>query len=175
MRVVLRPATRSARARAGRTVRWLLLPLAALALGYLLWPYVTVWRLDIALRTGDAQAFTGLVDIAAVRGEIKKKLNKDAESRIATVSDGFIRWLQQGIKDLGSDAVDEAVTPAWVRGRLLAHTPGVGPRGFLGEVSYAFFESLGRFRFTVGAPDDEPVQVELDLGLDGWQITAVYY
>ena len=88
----------------GRTARWTValkrvsLLTGALLLAYLLWPYAVLWRLDAAVRSANPEDLAALVDLGAVRGEIKRKLNKDADSTIDRLSDRFIGWLQEGIQ-----------------------------------------------------------------------------
>lgn len=166
------PLFRRTRRRSGRRLWWLI-PLAALALAYLAWPYATLWRLDRAVRSDDPGVLSELVDLASVRTEIKRKLNKDARSRIGPVSDRFIRWLQAGIQDLGSDAVDRMVTLAWVREQLLAHSPGGASEGFLGEISFAFFEAPDAFQARIGPADQTAVRVHLDRQGLAWRIAAI--
>ena len=161
------------RSRVGRRRPWrLLLPVLAV-LGFLAWPDVSLWRLSVAVTDPDSSALAPLVDLEAVRGEIRRKLNKTASSSIGKVSDPFIQWLDRGLQRLGSGALDQLVTLAWVRERLGANSP---PRqGFLGQVSYAFFDSPGGFAVRIGGPGQAPVH--LRLGLEGykWMLVAVYY
>lgn len=159
-----------------KTVRVLGVALLAMAVPlvfYLAWPYVSLLRLDQALRNNDMAALAELVDLDAVRGEIKKKLNKDADSAIGDMSDPFIRWLQRGIQTLGSGALDQLVILPWVRARLLDH--GNGDEGFLGQVSYAFFDALDGFVVRIGPAASTPVHLRLTLRGTQWRVSAVYY
>lgn len=120
-------------------------------------------------------ALARLVDLTSVRAEIKKKLNKDANSTVGKLSDSFIRWLQDGIGVMGSQAVDQLVTLPWVRERLLAHSVDAAGEGFLGQVTYAFFDAPDGFVVRIGSVSADPVQLRLSLrGLD-WRVSAVYY
>jgi len=177
------PATRPIRQVAGRALvrrrpgvvrlkRWTL-ALGLLALVYLAWPYLALWRLSQAAADPDPQALAARVDLEAVRGELRRKLNKDSPSAIGTLSDPFLSWLDQGIQRLGTGALEELVTLAWVRGRLGAHAaPG---QGFLPQVAYAFFDAPGGFAVRLGPA--RPGQVHLRMDLQGyrWVVTAVYY
>lgn len=142
-------------------------------LAYLAWPYVSLWRLSAALSDPDSSALAPLVDLDAVRGEIHRKLNKTASSAIGKVSDPFIVWLERGIQRLGTGALEQLVTLAWVQERLGANSPP--GQGFLGQVSYAFFDSPGGLAVRIGGPGQTPVH--LRLGLEGyeWKLVAVYY
>jgi len=146
----------------------------AVLLSYLAWPYAVLWRIDQAARSGDMVALADLVDVASVREEIKKKLNKDADSTIGVLSDAFIRWLEGGIEVMGSQAVDRLVSLSWVRTLLLSHGTGSG-EGFFGQISYAFFDAPDGFIARIGPASDSPVQLRLSFrGLE-WRISAVYY
>jgi len=159
-----------------KTVRVLgvaLLATAVLLALYLAWPYVSLWCLDQAVRNNDTAALAEHVDLDAVRGEIKKKLNKDADSAIGDMSDPFIRWLQRGIQTMGGDALDQLVILPWVRARLRDH--GNGEEGFLGQVSYAFFDAPDGFVVRIGPAANTPVHLRLTLRGTQWRVSAVYY
>ncbi len=98
-----------------------LLLVTVLLLAYLAWPYATLWRIDRALRNDDSAALAELVDLDAVRGAIKTKLNKDADSSIGDLSDSFIRWLQERNRGRGQ------------RRRGAACDPRLGTRAALGQ------------------------------------------
>jgi hypothetical protein len=164
--------------RGSRNVRALglvLVVVGVLLLLYLAWPFATLWRVDQAVRGGDMEALAALVDLESVRAEIKKKLNKDANSTVGKLSDSFIRWLQDGIGVMGSQAVDRLVTLPWVRERLLAHGAGSSEEGFLGQVTYAFFDAADGFMVRIGSNSEDPVQLRLSLSGLNWRVSAVYY
>jgi len=166
--------TPSRRPRAARTLRRVLLSALALLLVYMASPYAALWRLDRAVRDQDPAALAALVHLEGIRGEIKQKLNKDADSTIGALSDPFIRWLEEGIKATGSDAVDRLVTLDWVAQRLLE--PAAEARGgFLGEVSYAFFDAPDGFRVRIGSEPENPVHLRLRLSGLHWRVAAIYY
>jgi hypothetical protein len=152
-----------------------LLAVTALLLAYASWPYATLWRLDAAARSTDLRGLATLVDIHAVRGELKRKLNKERTSSIDRLSDPFIRWLEDGIQTLGSEAVDRLVTLEWVRERLRSPAPPATDGGFIGRVTRARFDGPTSFRLTIGAQDALPVQMRMRLRGTGWQVSTVYY
>jgi hypothetical protein len=153
----------------------LVLLAAALLLAFLAWPYATLWRLDRAARSGDPAALADLVDLDAVRGEIKRKLNKDADSTIGDLSDPFIRWLGEGIEVMGNDAIDRLVTLPWVQARLLDPRSGDGTAGFLRQVTYAFFDAPDGFVVRIGPATGNPVHLRLTLRSLRWRLSAAYY
>jgi AcrR family transcriptional regulator len=155
-----------------RLLRWLV-PLLLLGVALLLWPYLSLWRLNALVMGQPPAALEPLVDIEAVRDEIRRRLNKDANSHIGEVSDPFIEWIEQGIRRSGDDTLEQGVTLAWLHARLSGHA--VTEQGFLPAVSYAFFDSLDGFLVCIGAPDDSPTYLRLQPGLFGWRVTAAYY
>ena len=157
------------RSRVGRRRPWwLLLPVLAL-LGFLAWPYVSLWRLSAAASDPDPSALAPLVDLDAIRGEIRRKLNKTASSAIGKVSDPFIQWLERGILQLGTGALDQLVTLAWVQERLGANSPP--GQGFLGRGRICLLRLRrgvrGPHRWArsgPGAPAPRPARLRLEAG-----------
>ncbi|MCG7896779.1 MAG: DUF2939 domain-containing protein [Candidatus Thiodiazotropha taylori] len=141
---------------------------------FLAWPYTAVYRLEQALIYDDQQALQQMIDVEAVREQIKRKLNKNVESNIGDVSNGFIDWLQSGIQRLGSNAVDEMVDLNWVVRQLRAHNPRFDKGGVYDKLTYAFFDGPDRLLLRIGELDDSPVHAHLSLQGTNWRITAVY-
>ena len=148
--------------------------LLMLFLAYLAWPYFVLRQLNTALVTSDMAALGQLVDLPAVRREIVKKLNKDVDSAVGEVSNAFVDWLQDGIRRLGSGAVDRLVTLDWVRAQLLAKTPAGSDQGFLPLMSYAFFDAYDRFFVRIGEFGEAPVHFRMRLEGIEWRVSAVY-
>jgi hypothetical protein len=164
-------------------LRWLGVGLLIGVSLYLTSPYLSLWRLDQTAVNGPTAALESLVDLDAIREQIRRRLNKDQESAIGEVSDTFIDWVQQNIRRNGEDAFSQAVSLAWVRQRLLAH--GDGQQGFWHAMSYAFFETPTRFRVRIGAQaqddaskdaDGPPaVNLLLERGWLRWRLSAISY
>ncbi|MCU7917762.1 MAG: DUF2939 domain-containing protein [Candidatus Thiodiazotropha sp. (ex Dulcina madagascariensis)] len=144
------------------------------AAAFLIWPYTAVYRLDQALQRNDHRALAELIDVEAVRDQIKRKLNKNLESTIGDVSSGFIDWLQNGIQRLGADAVEQMVDIGWIAAQLRAHNRKPGEGGILDRMTYAFFDGPDRLLLRIGEWDDNPVHAHLSLQGADWRITAVY-
>jgi hypothetical protein len=166
--VVARPR----RGRWPRALRYALV-LGIVAFSFMLWPYVALWRIDRAAVQEGAAGLAPFVDLAAVREEILRKLNKDAVSPIGPLSDPFIQWIGNGIMSNGREAITKLVTLEWVRARLL--TGASGDAGFLDRISYAFFDSPRGFQVRIGPADADPTHVHLRLQGLQWQINALYY
>jgi hypothetical protein len=160
------------RVRRGRLRRALApILLVLLALAYLAWPYVALWRLDRALVHNDRRTLARLVDLGAVRGEIARKLNKDEKSSLGPPSDAFIAWLEQGIRRNGTAALERRVDHDWVRARLLSHSPPGG--GLLSALTLAFFDDPLHFAVRIGPADQAPVHLRLTFDGLGWRVTAL--
>ena len=141
---------------------------------YVAWPYYAVWRLEQAVILEDRQALDRLVDLEAVRDQIKHRLNKEVDSTGVDVSNAFVDWLQDGIRRMGAGAIDRLVTLEWVRQQLLSKNgPDQGP-GFVDQVTYAFFERPDAFLIRVGELGEDPVHVRLTLSGFSWRVTALY-
>jgi hypothetical protein len=141
---------------------------------FVAWPYTAVYRLEQALLQDDRQLLSEMIDVAAVREQIKRKLNKNVESNIGDVSNGFVDWLQNGIQRLGANAVDEMVDLNWVIRQLRLHNQRIDQGGIYDQLSYAFFDGPNRLLLRIGALDENPVHVHLSLQGTSWRITAVY-
>jgi hypothetical protein len=145
-----------------------------LACAYTAWPYYHVWRLDQAIVLGDRQAMSQLVDLDSVREQIKRRLNKEVNSSVGDVSNAFVDWLQDGIRRMGDQAVDNLVTLEWVREQLLSkNRPGDTP-GFIDRIDYAFFDRPDGFLIRIGELDEDPVHLRLNLRDFAWRVGAVY-
>jgi hypothetical protein len=137
-------------------------------------PYYCVWCLEQAVVANDTAALSEWVDLAAVREQIKRRLNKEVDSAVGDVSNAFVEWMQDGIARMGSEAVDQLVTLEWVRGQLLSKNDANDAPGFIQHISYAFFEWPSGFFIRIGELGAEPVHVRFSLQWPWWRVTAVY-
>src|ERR1700733_1747706 len=121
--------------------RWpLLATLLAVGVGYVAYPYVTLYRLGVAIKGADATTLEALVDWPAVREGIKEDvcdLADDAPGqKTGAELPAFGASFMRGIS---SSAIDQAVTPE----ALLAATSTLPanrppPRGADVHVNWAF-------------------------------------
>lgn len=148
--------------------------LFALLITYIASPYYQIWRLDQAVMRNDQTALAELVDLEAVREQIKRRLNKEENSAVGDVSNAFIAWIQDGIARLGSEAVEQLVTLDWVRDQLLSKNPDGAQSGFIDQIDYAFFERPDAFIVRIGHLGDEPVHIRLSVQDMSWRVTALY-
>lgn len=136
-------------------------------------PYYQLVRLDRALARDDQDTLEQILDLPAMQEQIRRRINKDSNSRVGEVSNRFVEWLQDGIQRLGGNAVEQLVTTDWVREQLLAKVPA-GQSSFLSQVSQAFFDAPDRFLVRIGTPGQDPVQLRLSLQAGGWRVTTFY-
>jgi hypothetical protein len=143
-------------------------------MAYVAWPYYYVWRIDQAVILDDREALGELVDLEAVRQQIKRRLNKEVDSAVGDVSNAFVDWLQDGIRRMGTGAVERLVTLEWVRQQLLSKTEPHHRAGFVDRISYAFFDRPDGFLVRIGELGEDPVHLRLSLTGTSWQVTALY-
>jgi len=147
-------------------------------LGYGLWPFYTVFRLDSALTLSDPKAIAPYVDLPAIQQNYKQRLQSTLHAfvpRTDSDSGRVLGWLSQNLTRLGDGALQQAITDEWVRNALreaAARATDERPAYFLAAIDFAFFESWDRFVIRLGKLGGETHVV---LGLTGpiWQVTDV--
>ncbi|EIC20615.1 DUF2939 domain-containing protein [Thiorhodovibrio frisius] len=158
-----------------RLPKWAWHALVSLTLaGLLLFasPYWTLWRMSRAASSATPEALRPFVDLGAVRDQIRRRLNKDLKSDIGEVSDHFIEWIEQGLQQQGTAAIDHLVKLEWIAG-LLRDESSQTP--LLERVIYAFYDPPHGFLIKLEQPDGEPVTLLLRPAPLRWRITAVSY
>ena len=154
-------------------VRLLAVGLALLVLGYAIWPYLVLWRLDRALASDDREVLAQLIDLEAVRSQIARRLDKDSGSTLETASDAFVEWLAQGLKRDGLAVLERRVTLDWVRSLLVGRSPpgqGLGP-----VVTRAFFDDPLHFSVRLGRQGHGAVRLRLSFDGLRWRVTDLYH
>ncbi|MGQ9660078.1 MAG: DUF2939 domain-containing protein [Thermochromatium sp.] len=145
-----------------------------LTLGYGVWPYGTLWRLERAVLADDQATIAALVDLDAVRTEIARRLDKDQVSLITAVSDAFIDWLEDGIRHHGVQVLQRLVTLDWVREQFLLIPTLQGP-GLWASISEIFFSAPDDLRVRIErAPLAPPLYLRLQLQGLAWRVTLIY-
>jgi hypothetical protein len=156
-----------------RLPRWLWPSLLVVLAALLLWPYAGLWRLNQRVTSEPPSALEHSVDIQSVRDQIRRRLNKEANSDIGEVSDAFIGWIEQGIRRPGNETLQRTVTLEWLHGLLRERSTGEG--GFLPAVRYAFYDPPDGFRVRIAADGTSPLHLRMEPTLFGWRVTAIYY
>ena len=161
-------------------VRW---PLAATLLGvvvgYVAYPYVTLYRLGAAIQSADAATLESLVNWPAVREGIKEDVCDLVVDTPATVQrtdaplPPFGASFAQGI---ASSTIDQQITPqALLAAASVIPDTHKSPRGADVHVKWAFFDSPTSFVVSLQPPgQSDPVKLEMDLKGGEWRVQRVW-
>lgn len=154
----------------------LLAACAAVIIGYLAYPYVTLYRLGEAIHSGDARTLQHLVNWASVREGIKEDI---ADTMAGDVSAAEGKGDLPGfgasfVRGLSANAVDQRVTPAG----LVAATHHRNPPPLHGadvQVNWAFFDGPTQFMVSLTALGQAtPIRLQLELHGAAWRVTRVW-
>jgi hypothetical protein len=152
--------------------------LLVVALAYVVYPYVTLYRLGQAIRHGDASTLESMVDWPAVREGIKEDIcdlviDEPPEAKNGTQLPPFGAGFVRGI---AANAVDATVTPeALVAVAGEQKSEAKPAQGAAVQVSWAFFAGPSAFVVDLRAPgQDAPIRLQLDLRHGFWQVTRVW-
>jgi hypothetical protein len=151
--------------------------LFAVALAYVVYPYVALYRLGQAIRQGDATSLETMVNWSAVREGIKEDIcdqvidrpsDAKAGGQLPPFGAGFVRGI-------AGNAVDSRVTPqalAAVAAQDPAERPSADPAV---RVSWAFFASPAAFLVDLNAPGQtSAIRLQMDLRYGVWRVTRVW-
>jgi hypothetical protein len=140
------------------------------------WPYIYVYRLDNALSSADLNSLAPLIDMDAVRTQVKADIEKDVDKTVGDGGGRVMSWLKKGVKVVSDTAVDVNVDLQWVKETLNAKPGDSDSRrdSFMGDIDYAFYESLDTFIIRLGALDAEPVHVRLARSDQTWRVIAIF-
>lgn len=145
--------------------------------GYGLWPYYSLFRLNTALEAPDSAALAPLIDMPKVRAHYKARVGDRVSGLVpqgTSDADQMLGWIADNLKQLGDAALDQAITLDWVHGTLVtavrrANGPEQG--SLFAAVDFAFFESWNRFVIRIGKLGQNPTFVVLQLEDGAWRIT----
>ncbi len=146
-----------------------------LAAGYTAYPCLTLYRLDTALRSGDSNTLTRLIDWGSVREGLQEDIADDvtdtANPHAVAVGAQLAPFGFSFARSIVGHAVQQEVTPAHVitclRGQDgSAHTLGLRS---------AYFTDWSRFIVNVGPKSGQPdIRLQLDLQDGTWRLTRVW-
>lgn len=144
-------------------------------LGFVIWPYSVVYRLDQALLAGDNSELEKLLDLPAIRQQLKQQLDQNIEGYTEQLDNLVLRFLRGGVKEIGAISL-ETIDADWVQAALQAPQQQLSkPRkGLLGGFTFACFESPTRFLVRAGELGKNPVHLYLTLRRWQWRVTAVF-
>jgi len=151
--------------------------LLAVGLTYGVYPYLTLYRLGQAIRSGDAVSLQAMVDWTSVREAIKEDIcdlvidqppQEQADGKLPPFGAGFVRGI-------ATNVVDRQVTPeALVAAAQLPDAPEV-TRGAAVQVRWAFFAGPAAFVVDLRTPGQAmPIRLQMDLRGGTWHVTRVW-
>jgi hypothetical protein len=154
--------------------RWpLLATILSFGVAYAAFPYVTLYRLGLAIRSADAATIDSLVDWPAVREGIKEDVCDLGTNDPVTTSGGDLPPFGASfVRGITSNTIDQTVTAQ----ALLAASPR--PRSMRGahvHVNWAFFDSPTTFMVSLRSRGQaEPIRLEMDLRHGEWRVHRVW-
>ena len=149
----------------------------AIGVGYGAYPYVTLYRLDNAIHTGDAATLQALVNWPAVREGIKEDIcDNVADNPEATSHDGKLPAFGASfVRGIAASSVDQQVTAEGLVG--MTHHQAAGPATYGGAmtVNWAFFADPTDFAVDVDAPGQQgSIRMQMSLTNAGWKVTRIW-
>ncbi len=146
-------------------------------IGYGIWPYYTVYRLDAAINQQDASALAVLIDLPAIRANYKARVKAGVQG-ILPMGDpgGVMGQVRQGIEHLGDAALDQVINAAWVQTTLrdaITRVTHQTPPYLIGGIEFAFFESFNRFLIRIGSLGHDATHIRLSLVGSEWRVTDI--
>lgn len=165
---------------------------AVIAAAYLAMPYVTLYRLGIAIRDGDAASLETLVDWDHVREGIKEDIcdavfdlppNETTQATAALPAFG-----SSFMRTIASNQIDSAVTAHGLVSAMHQRTaaqvaiapasvaPLAPPKDEQPRITWAFFDSPTTFTVVMQPPgaDASPVRIALGLRHGAWKVTRAW-
>lgn len=166
-----------------------------LAAAYAAYPYVALYRLETAIRSGDPDRIAAMVDWNQVRQGLKDDIDAQVidsppdppEQPVGHAQDAVAALPPFGssfLKGVASKAVDEAVSPDNVARMIrtgavaeITEPDPVNAVSFEGaRVTWAFFDGPESFalwlRTAAAGPD--PVKLRMELCDGSWKITRIW-
>jgi len=149
----------------------------AVALAYVIYPYVALYRLGQAIRGGDAAALQSMVNWDSVREGIKEDIcdlvvdqppQAKANGQLPPFGAGFVRGI-------ATNVIDKQVTPEAVAKAARQPETKQVATGADVQVSWAFFAGPSTFVVDLNAPgQSSPIRLQMDLREGAWHVTRVW-
>lgn len=154
--------------------------LVALALAYLASPYIAIWRLQVAMESGDTLALQNMIDWRAVRDGLKHDIADGiigpAQTQLASGTlPAFGSSFMAGMADT---AVEREVTPQNLVAVMRQMRPGHATTSPMDCFVSAFFKSPGAFEIVVRdddlASDQQHLRLRLELHGIHWMVMRAW-
>ena len=156
--------------------KWPILAMfVVLGVGYLGYPYVTLYRLDVAVRENDASTLRSLVDWYAVREGLKEDICDmvlDTPAAAPRANDELPPFGASFVRGMTANVVDQRVTPETLVSMSRSPVTKSQPAAHL---TWAFFDSPTEFSVVVQTSEAaEPIRVMMELHGMTWQVRRVW-
>lgn len=150
--------------------------LLAVGVTYAVYPYVALYRLGQAIRSGDAASLETMVDWDSVREGIKEDIcdlvidqpQARVDAPLPPFGAGFVRGITANV-------VDRRVTPEALVAAAQEPDAADATHGAAVQVSWAFFAGPSAFVVDLSAPGQgTPIRLQMDLRNGAWHVTRVW-
>jgi hypothetical protein len=151
----------------------------SVGVAYIAYPYITLYRLGVAIRGADAATLETLVDWPSVREGIKQDICDlvvdDGDPQRPTKLPPFGASFVRGI---AANTIDQKVTPQAIVAATVALAPtkqaAARPAADV-HVDWAFFGSPTLFTVSLRAQGlTDPIRLDMELRHGKWQIRRVW-
>ena len=141
--------------------------------GYISYPYVTLYRLGIAVRTADAATLQSLVDWYSVREGLKEDIcDMVLDEPTPRPSNELAPFGASFVRGMTGNALDQRVTPEMFVS--MSHVP-TDRHETDATVEWAFFQNPTTFSVNLRSPGGaEPIRVEMELLHMRWMVKRVW-
>jgi Protein of unknown function (DUF2939) len=159
--------------------RWQVLTFVAVAaFGYVAYPYVTLFRLGLAVQTADATTLERLVDWYSVREGIKEDVSDLPDDGAAAAPAGKLpEFGASFVRGITSNVIDRQINPQAIVAASTGLPGEPAPAANMAKmrIGWAFFESPTVFTVDLRASNlSEPIRMEMDLSRGTWQVRRVW-
>jgi hypothetical protein len=161
--------------------RWpVLATMLSMGVAYIAYPYVTLYRLGVAIQGADANTLESLVDWPAVREGIKEDVcDLGADEAGPKTGAELPPFGASFVRGITSSSIDKTVTPqallAAATSTETASRPPQPPHGADIHVNWAFFDSPTTFMVSLQPQGQaEPIKLEMDLLHGEWRVQRVW-
>jgi len=147
-------------------------------------PYLVIWSMYQAVKTGDSAALVSHVDFPSLRGSIKSNLDQSVSNTLSKVGMGPLGAIGARVANsLASPIIDAVVTPEGVAKMMSGQKPTAAgmsapaPAPSSGEdpVVSMGYESFGTFVVYAGRNDTGPLGLVFTRDGLSWKLSAVRF
>ena len=145
--------------------------LLVVALAYVVYPYVALYRLGLAIRHGDAATLESMVDWSAVREGIKEDICDSVIDQPSQASGSCRHSVRGSCAASHPTPSTLQVTPEALASAAQQSETASVPQGAAVRVSWAFFSGPSAFEVDLAAPGQTGADQAAD-GTAGWHLAG---